>query len=107
MLERFPKRLPWWNQRGRSFLAMPSPTQTLRIKPLGLRCFPWSRTYLVGFSRHTSLDTHRKPEKQAFEHIAYALGVPFGSIMFFDDLVENVEGAKSAGLHAVPCSFAG
>lgn len=44
---------------------------------------------------------YRKPEKQAFEHIAYALGVPFGSIMFFDDLVENVEGAKSAGLHAV------
>ena len=44
---------------------------------------------------------HRKPEKQAFEHIAHAVGVPLDSMMFFDDLLENVEGAKSAGLQAI------
>jgi len=44
---------------------------------------------------------HRKPEKRAFEHIANALGVPTGAMLFFDDLAENVAGARSAGLQAV------
>lgn len=44
---------------------------------------------------------YRKPERRAFEHVACELGVPLGSIMFFDDLLENVEGARSAGLQAV------
>lgn len=44
---------------------------------------------------------YRKPEMRAFEHVARELGVPLGSIMFFDDLLENVEGARSAGLQAV------
>jgi len=43
----------------------------------------------------------RKPEKRAFEHIAAAIGVPLESILFFDDLDENVEGARAAGLQAV------
>ena len=43
----------------------------------------------------------RKPERQAFEHIGHALCVPLGSIMFFDDLLENIDGAKLAGLQAV------
>jgi len=43
----------------------------------------------------------RKPEREAFEHIGHALGVPLDSIMFFDDLVENIEGAQAAGLQAV------
>jgi HAD superfamily hydrolase (TIGR01509 family) len=44
---------------------------------------------------------HRKPDRRAFEHIGQALGVPLGSIMFFDDLLANVEGAAAAGLRAV------
>jgi len=44
---------------------------------------------------------HRKPDRRAFEHIGQALGVPLGSIMFFDDLPANVEGAAAAGLRAV------
>jgi putative hydrolase of the HAD superfamily len=44
---------------------------------------------------------HRKPERAAFEHIGQALGVPLDSIMFFDDLIENIEGAQSAGLQTV------
>ncbi len=43
----------------------------------------------------------RKPEREAFEHIGSTLGVRLDSIMFFDDLLENVEGARSAGLQAV------
>lgn len=43
----------------------------------------------------------RKPEQRAFEPVARALGVPLGSILFFDDSPENVEGASRAGLQAV------
>jgi putative hydrolase of the HAD superfamily len=43
----------------------------------------------------------RKPERAAFEHIARVLDVPLGSILFVDDLPENVEGAQAAGLQAV------
>ena len=43
----------------------------------------------------------RKPEKEAFEHVGRTLGVRLDSIMFFDDLVENIEGAQAAGLQAV------
>jgi epoxide hydrolase-like predicted phosphatase len=43
----------------------------------------------------------RKPERAAFELIAREIGVAPGSIMFFDDLLENVTGALEAGLLAV------
>ena len=43
----------------------------------------------------------RKPEKRAFEYIAASIGVPLPSILFFDDLLENVDGARAAGLKAV------
>ena len=43
----------------------------------------------------------RKPEAAAFAHIALAIGVAPGAILFFDDLAENVEGAIAAGLQAV------
>jgi FMN phosphatase YigB (HAD superfamily) len=43
----------------------------------------------------------RKPERAAFEVIARAIGVPLPHILFFDDTLENVEGARAAGLQAV------
>lgn len=43
----------------------------------------------------------RKPERAAFDLISREVGVPAGSIMFFDDLLENVTGALEAGLLAV------
>ncbi len=43
----------------------------------------------------------RKPEIRAFEHVAREIGVTPGSILFFDDLLANVEGARAAGLQAV------
>lgn len=43
----------------------------------------------------------RKPERRAFEHIAQAVGLPTESLLFFDDLADNVAGARAAGLQAV------
>lgn len=43
----------------------------------------------------------RKPEARAFHHVAREIGVAPQNILFFDDLLENVEGARAAGLQAV------
>jgi putative hydrolase of the HAD superfamily len=43
----------------------------------------------------------RKPEAAAYDHVVAAIGVPAQRIVFFDDLIENVEGARSRGLQAV------
>lgn len=43
----------------------------------------------------------RKPERKAFEHISEAIGVAARSIVFFDDLLENVQAATAAGLQGV------
>lgn len=44
---------------------------------------------------------HRKPDAVAFEHVADAIGVPLGRILFFDDTFENIEGAQAIGMPAV------
>lgn len=43
----------------------------------------------------------RKPEAVAFEAISKAIGVPVDRILFFDDTLENVEGARAIGMPAV------
>jgi putative hydrolase of the HAD superfamily len=43
----------------------------------------------------------RKPEAEAFRYVVDAIGVPAHRILFFDDLIENVEGARACGLQAV------
>lgn len=43
----------------------------------------------------------RKPTLEAFEAVVSEVGVHPKEILFFDDLLENVEGAKAAGLQAV------
>ncbi len=43
----------------------------------------------------------RKPERAAFEHVSRSLGIEVGSIVFFDDLLENAQAAAEAGLQAV------
>ena len=43
----------------------------------------------------------RKPEAAAFEFVVGSIGVPAGRVLFFDDALENVEGARSCGLQAV------
>jgi len=43
----------------------------------------------------------RKPDAAAFDHVVKAIGVPASRIVFFDDVSENVEGARARGLRAV------
>jgi putative hydrolase of the HAD superfamily len=43
----------------------------------------------------------RKPDAAAFDYVVNEIGVPAGRILFFDDVPENVEGARARGLQAV------
>jgi putative hydrolase of the HAD superfamily len=43
----------------------------------------------------------RKPDAAAYDHVVKAIGVPAHRIVFFDDLPENIEGARARGLSAV------
>jgi glucose-1-phosphatase len=43
----------------------------------------------------------RKPDQAAYDHVVGAIGVPASRILFFDDLAENIEGARACGLLAV------
>lgn len=43
----------------------------------------------------------RKPDAEAYDHVVQAIGVPADRILFFDDLAENIEGARKHGLKAV------
>lgn len=43
----------------------------------------------------------RKPDAAAFDHVVKAIGVPAQRIVFFDDVIENVEGARARGLQVV------
>ena len=59
---------------------------------------------LLGHFREIYLSSSiglRKPDAAAFDHVVAAMGVAPSRIVFFDDLAENVEGARAAGLTAV------
>jgi glucose-1-phosphatase len=43
----------------------------------------------------------RKPDAAAYDHVVKAIGVPAERIVFFDDGLENVDGARARGLQAV------
>jgi putative hydrolase of the HAD superfamily len=43
----------------------------------------------------------RKPDAEAYDHVVKAIGVPAERIVFFDDVAENIEGARARGLVAV------
>lgn len=43
----------------------------------------------------------RKPDAEAYDHVVQAIGVAPERIVFFDDLAENIDGARSRGLKAV------
>jgi glucose-1-phosphatase len=43
----------------------------------------------------------RKPDAAAYDHVVKAIGVPASRIVFFDDLAENIEGARNRGLTAI------
>jgi FMN phosphatase YigB (HAD superfamily) len=43
----------------------------------------------------------RKPTRESFLHVADAIGSPARKILFLDDTLENVEGARAVGMPAV------
>jgi putative hydrolase of the HAD superfamily len=66
----------------------------------------WSRDYAEALAPFRRIFTShsvgcRKPERAAFERVAEAIGVPPDRILFFDDVSENVHGARAAGMQAV------
>jgi FMN phosphatase YigB (HAD superfamily) len=66
----------------------------------------FSRKYaeVLGHFREVYLSSSiglRKPDAQAYDHVVKAVGVSAGRIVFFDDLAENVEGARKVGLTAI------
>jgi putative hydrolase of the HAD superfamily len=42
-----------------------------------------------------------KPDAAAYDHVVKAIGAPASRIVFFDDLAENIAGARAYGLTAV------
>jgi glucose-1-phosphatase len=66
----------------------------------------FSRIYpdVLGHFREMFLSSSiglRKPDAAAYDHVVKAIGVPAERIVFFDDLAENIEGARDRGLIAV------
>ena len=66
----------------------------------------FSRAYagVLGHFREIFLSSTiglRKPDAAAYDHVVKAIGVPAPRIVFFDDLAENIEGARRQGLTAV------
>jgi glucose-1-phosphatase len=66
----------------------------------------FSRTYadVLGHFRELYLSSTiglRKPDAAAYDHVVRAIGVPARRIVFFDDLAENIAGARACGLKAV------
>jgi putative hydrolase of the HAD superfamily len=43
----------------------------------------------------------RKPDAAAYDHVVQAIGVPAHRIVFCDDVLENIDGARARGLQAV------
>ena len=66
----------------------------------------FSQTYarVLGHFREMFLSSAiglRKPDAAAYDHVVKAIGVPASRIVFFDDLAENIEGARVRGLTAI------
>jgi putative hydrolase of the HAD superfamily len=66
----------------------------------------FSETYagVLGHFREIFLSSAiglRKPDAAAYDHVVKAIGVPASRIVFFDDLADNIDGARACGLTAV------
>lgn len=66
----------------------------------------WSQMYAEVLSQFETVFVSselgkRKPEPEGFQAISEAIGVPLPRIVLFDDLLENVEGARAVGMQAV------
>jgi FMN phosphatase YigB (HAD superfamily) len=66
--------------------------------------FPVIYAGVLGHFREMFLSSSiglRKPDAEAYDHVVRAIGVPARRIVFFDDLAENIEGARARGLTTV------
>jgi len=66
----------------------------------------WENIYVdeLGYFRRIFVSSdigHRKPEPGAYLQVAEELDVDLQNIVFFDDLADNVEGARNLGMQAV------
>jgi glucose-1-phosphatase len=66
------------------------------LKPENILLFGYFQKFFTSFELG-----QRKPDKAAFETVARDIGVKPEEILFFDDLLENITGARAAGLQAV------
>jgi FMN phosphatase YigB (HAD superfamily) len=67
-------------------------------------CFSGRYADLLGHFSQIFLSSSiglRKPDAEAYDHVVQAIGVPAERIVFFDDLAENIEGARARGLKTV------
>ncbi|QWG10866.1 HAD-IA family hydrolase [Bradyrhizobium sediminis] len=63
--------------------------------------FPVAYADVLGHFREMFLSSAiglRKPDADAYDHVVKAIGVPASRIVFFDDLADNIEGARARGL---------
>ena len=63
------------------------------------RRFPWVEASFERVFASHELGL-RKPDRAAFDHVVREIGVPAKEILFLDDTLVNVEGARAAGLQA-------
>jgi glucose-1-phosphatase len=66
----------------------------------------WTKRYAKTLSQFktifiSSTIKQRKPDASAFHYVAKEIGAAPEHILFFDDSLENVEGARSIGMQAV------
>lgn len=66
--------------------------------------FPVAYADVLGHFREMFLSSAiglRKPDTDAYDHVVKAIGVPASRIVFFDDLADNIDGARARGLIGV------
>jgi glucose-1-phosphatase len=66
------------------------------LRPENSELFNYFKKFFTSFELG-----QRKPDRAAFEAVASAIGVKPEEILFFDDLFENIEGARAVGLQTV------
>ena len=99
--ERCPVSPNYWPRRRKTFRCLLRLTNSNRAHE---QC--WSKQFsgiLSNFKQVFVSSTigSRKPEAKAYDHVVWEIGVSADRIVFFDDLLENIEGARARGLQAV------
>jgi glucose-1-phosphatase len=98
--ERCPASLNCWPRRREASRCTPLPIPTANTNSTGQRSFPaFSGNFKEVYVSSTI--GLRKPEAEPYDYVVKAIGVSADRIVFFDDTLENIEGARARGLQAV------